>query len=70
MHVVQHFFCSRQRALVHILPNFIVAGVAEETNTDHYITLKSQALLSFSKLFFEPCATAERYDFIPTNNNT
>ena len=64
MHIVQHLFRPSQRALVHVLPDFIVAGVAKEADADHNISLQRQALLGFHEFIPEAGAAAEGDDFI------
>ena len=64
MHIVEHLFCFGQRALVHIFPDFIVAGMAKEPDADHDISLQGQPLLRFKKFVLETGAAAKGDDFV------
>ncbi len=57
VHIIQHFFDAFR-------PNLIIAGVTEETNTDHDITFQRQPLLLFHKSVFEAGTAAESDDFV------
>ena len=53
MHIVKHFLCAR-------FPDFIVAGMSEQTYADNYATFQSQPLLGFNELLLKAGASAER----------
>ena len=50
VHIVKHFLGA-------VGPDFIVSGMAEESDADDDIAFKSQALLGFKKLVLEAGAT-------------
>ena len=53
VHIVQHLLGAFR-------PDFIVSGMAEESDADDDIAFKGEALLRFKELFLETCApTAE-----------
>ena len=64
VHVVEHFLRFREGSFVHAVPDFLVAGVAEEPNADDDITRKRQPLLGLHELILEAGAAAERDYFI------
>ena len=70
MHIVQHLFRLSQRALVHVLPDFIVARMTEESDADHNAVFECQAFLHFTELIFKAGATTEGYDFLLTYHNS
>ena len=57
VHVVQHLFGAFR-------PDFIISGMAEETDADDDVSLKRQALLGFDELVLEAGAPAKSDDFV------
>lgn len=64
VHVVEHFLRFREGSFVHAVPDFLIAGVAEEPDADDDITRKRQPLLGIHELLFEAGAATERDYFI------
>ena len=45
MHIIQHFFCLRQHAVTHVLPDFIVTEMTEEADTNYDVLFQRQPFL-------------------------
>ena len=57
MHVIEHLLGA-------IGPDFIVAAMAEEADTDDDVAGEGEAFLRLQELLLEACAAAEGYDWI------
>lgn len=63
-HVDLAFVYIIQHLLGTFRPDFIVTGVAEETDADDDVSFKRKAFLRLKKLLLEASTAAECYDFV------